>query len=202
MTVKIKGDKVRVDVSPQVTTIYDGKSGEMISLLKDQKTVVRMSADKMKAATEMLKKFGADQENAEKPKLVATGQKETVNGYETEQYVYDSPELKATYWIASSYPNGAAILKELQAVKAEALGNANSRFPDYADFPGLPIRTQMVTKKSDANGKHGEFTSTIVSAKQDRLDDSEFAVPKDFKEMAMPNILGGKSQNPSVSPAP
>src|SRR5256714_15465405 len=66
MTIKIKGDKVRIDLSPQVTTIFDGKTGEMTNLMNDKKTVVRISADKMKAAAEMIKKFSPQKEGAEK----------------------------------------------------------------------------------------------------------------------------------------
>lgn len=202
MTIKIKGDKVRIDLSPQVTTIFDGKTGEMTNLMNDEKTVVRISADKMKAAAEMIKKFSPQKEGATPPKLVSTGQKETINGYETEQYVYEGPEFKATYWIALSYPNGAAILKELQTVKSEAWNAANTRLPDYRDFPGLPLRTRMVMKKDEAKDSVNEFTSTIISVKQDPLGDSEFSVPKDFKELAMPNFFGGKRAAPSVSPGP
>ena len=46
MTMKIKGDKARIDVSPQMTMIFDAKKGEMISLMREQKMVVRMPADK------------------------------------------------------------------------------------------------------------------------------------------------------------
>ena len=202
MTIKIKGDKVRIDLSPQVTTIFDGKTGEMTNLMNDEKTVVRISADKMKAAAEMIKKFSPQKEGTEKAKLVSTGQKETINGYETEQYVYEGPEFKATYWIAFSYPNGTAILKELQTVKSEAWNAANTRLPDYRDFPGLPLRTRMVAKKGEPNGRINEFISTIISVKQDPLGESEFAVPKDFKELAMPDVFGGKRAAPSVSPGP
>src|SRR3954471_10043158 len=84
MTMKIKGDKARIDVSPQVTTIFDAKTGEMINLMRDQKMVVRMSADKIKAAAEMMRKSQGQKESTEKPKIIATGKKETLNGYQTE----------------------------------------------------------------------------------------------------------------------
>ena len=34
MTVKIKGEKARIDATPQISTIIDGKTGEMINLMK------------------------------------------------------------------------------------------------------------------------------------------------------------------------
>jgi Domain of unknown function (DUF4412) len=194
MTMKIKGDKARIDVSPQIATIFDGKTGDMINLMIDQKMVVRVSADKMKAAVEMMRKSKPQKEGAEKPKLVATGKKETVNGYQTEQYVYQSPDFKATYWIAASYPDGAAILKQLQAIKMDALNGPNSHMPDYRDFPGVPVKTVLST-----GGK--EMTTTLNSIKQDALSDTEFAVPSDYKEMSMPDIFGG-AKAPSPVPTP
>jgi hypothetical protein len=37
MTIKIKGDKARVDASPQVATIIDSKTGDILNILRDQK---------------------------------------------------------------------------------------------------------------------------------------------------------------------
>src|ERR1700704_446306 len=78
MTIKIKGDKARIDATPQMSTIIDGKTGEMINLMNDQKAAVRVSAEKMKAAAEMVSKFTDKNKNksVEKPKLTATGKKE------------------------------------------------------------------------------------------------------------------------------
>jgi hypothetical protein len=210
MTMKIKGDKMRIEVSPQITTIFDGKTGELTNLMNDQKTVVRISADKMKAAAEMIEKFNSTKESAEKAKLVPTGKKETINGYETEQYAYDGPSFKATYWIALNYPDGGAILQQLQAIKSEAWNATNTKMPDYRDFPGLPIRTHMTMTKqhqgtvsnSAASGSGTEITTTLISIKQDPLSDAEFSVPKDYQEMSMPDIFGEKKVAPSISPNP
>src|SRR2546429_5075344 len=180
MTIKIKGDRARIDTSSQVTTICDGKTGEVITLLNDQKTIVRISSDKMKAVTDMLNKFGSKKAAPEKPRLTPTGEKETVNGYETEQYTYDAPDFKAVYWIAPNYPNGAAILAQLQSIKSEFWDAANTRMPDFRDFPGLPIRTRMIIGREDHATYRGtrrsadatEITSTINSVNQNRVNDS------------------------------
>lgn len=191
MTMKIKADKARVDVSPQVTTIFDAKTGDMINLMRDQKMVVRMSADKLRAAAEMMRKSQGEKESTEKPKIVATGKKETLNGYQTEQYTCDSPGFKATYWIATNYPDSATILKQLQAIKMDALSGPNSHMPDYRDLPGVPVKTVL-----SFHGK--EMTTTLNSIKQDALSDSEFSVPADYKEMNIPDILGGAKAAPPV----
>src|ERR1700737_3448845 len=59
MTMKLKGDKMRIDVSPQVTTIIDAKTGEMINLMNDQKKVMRISGEKVRATMEMAQQFKA-----------------------------------------------------------------------------------------------------------------------------------------------
>jgi len=105
MTMKLKGDKMRIDVSPQITTIIDAKTGEMINLMNDQKKVMRISGEKVRATMEMAQQFKANngkKEIKEKPKFVATGKKETINGYETEQYTWETPDFKATYWSLSN----------------------------------------------------------------------------------------------------
>jgi hypothetical protein len=200
MTIKIKGDKARIDATPQMSTIIDGKTGEMINLMNDQKAAVRVSAEKMKAAAEMVAKFTDKNKNksVEKPKLTATGKKETVNGYEAEEYVYEAPDLKATYWIASKYPDGAAILKEMQSLKSEAWTAGNAKMPDYRDFPGLPIKTVIAVGGN-------QITSTITSIRKDPVSDAEFSIPKDFQEIKTPEInslLERKAKRPSAEPSP
>jgi Domain of unknown function (DUF4412) len=200
MTIKIKGDKARIDATPQMSTIIDGKTGEMINLMNDQKAAVRVSAEKMKAAAEMVAKFTDKNKNksVEKPKLTATGKKETVNGYEAEEYVYEAPDLKATYWIASKYPDGAAILKEMQSLKSEAWTAGNAKMPDYRDFPGLPIKTVIAVGGN-------QITSTITSIRKDPVSDAEFSIPKDFQEIKTPEInslLERKAKKPSAEPSP
>src|SRR6266849_8870010 len=209
MTIKIKGDRARIDASPQVTTIFDGKTGEVITLLNDQKTIVRISSDKMKAVTDMLNKFGSKKAVPEKPRLTPTGQKETVNGYDTEQYTYDGPDFKATYWIAPNYPNGAAVLAQLQSIKSEFWDAANTKMPDFRDFPGLPIRMRMIVATENPAGGHGvsgsghptEITSTITGVSLTPVPDTPFTVPADFKETKLPDIFN-KNMAPSVSPNP
>ena len=210
MTIKIKGDKARIEASPQMTTIFDGTTGETINLMNDQKAVVRISPEKMKAVTDMLNKFNSKKPAPEKPKLKSTGHKETVNGYETEEYSYDGTDFKATYWIAPNYPNGAAILAQLQSIKSEFWNAASTKMPNFRDFPGLPIRTRIVMakqaqeKKPDTKptGNATEITSTITSVNQDPLSDPEFSVPSDYKEIKFPDIFEQKGAAPSVSPAP
>src|SRR6266478_5595846 len=219
MTIKVKGDKARIDASPQVSAIFDGTTGELINLLNDHKTIVRISPDKMRAIADMLNQFSSNKAGADKPRLTSTGQKEMINGYDTEQYTYDGPDFKATYWIAPNYPNGAAVLAQLQSIKSELWDAANTKMPDFRDFPGLPIRMRMIVGKENEAagqgakenhaGEHSasalghpiEITSTVTGVSLDSIADSQFTVPANFKETKLPDIFN-KNAAPSVSPNP
>lgn len=187
MTIKIKGAKARIEATPQVTTIVDTKTGEMTQLMNDQKMVVRISSEKMKAAMETFSKFSGRQESARQSKLTATGKKEAISGYETEQYVYETPSFKATYWIAPTYPNASAILKQLEVLSSGAWKPNDMPMLNYADFPGVPIKSVVTV-----NGN--EITTTVTAIKEDSLSDSEFTAPKDFQEVKSPTMKLGPTQ--------
>ena len=195
ITTKLKGDKARVEVSPEVTTIIDNKSGDMLSLMNAKKKFLRISAEKSKAIAELASKYAGDSSAAaEKSKLTPTGKKEMINGYEAEEYVRESPSVKESYWIALKYPDSAAIVKQLQAIAPAAWNDIAKGMLDFRDFPGLPLRTIVKTDRK-------EITSTIISIKQDPLSEAEFSVPKDFQELKVPNLQEMLSEKPSVAPA-
>src|SRR6202030_1941697 len=101
ITVKIKGDKERIDAPSQPTRIIDGKTGEMTDLMNDRKSFVKISVAQIKAAAESMN-LNADKKSSAS-KLALTGKKETINGYETEEYSYETPQFKASFWIADKY---------------------------------------------------------------------------------------------------
>jgi hypothetical protein len=195
ITTKLKGDKARMEVSPEVTTIIDNKSGEMLNLMNPRKKFLRISADRSKAIAELANKYGGDSPVAtEKPKLTPTGKKEMMNGYETEEYVRESPSGKESYWIALKYPDSAAIVKQLQTIAPAAWNDIAKGIFDYHDFPGLPLRSIV-----KMGGR--KITSTIISIKQEPLSEAEFSVPKDFQELTVPNLQEMISEKPSVAPS-
>jgi hypothetical protein len=194
ITLKLKGDKIRVEATPQMTMIVDGKTGDTITLMNAQKKFLRISGDKAKAIAELAAKYGGA--TGEKPKLIATGKKMTINGYETEEYVGETKLFKASYWIAPSFPDSATIMKELQAVIPAAWNDLAKGMMDYRDLPGFPLRTQIRTDD-------GEITSTVTAIKREPLGDAEFSVPKDFQEMKIPNVqISGDNPVPAPSTRP
>jgi hypothetical protein len=194
VVMKLKGDKVRMEATPQMTMIVDGKTGDTITLMNAQKKFLRISGDKAKAIAELTAKYGGT--TAEKPKIVSTGKKMTINGYEAEEYVGETKVFKASYWIAPSFPDSAAIMKQLQAVIPAAWNDLAKGMMDYRDLPGFPLRTHV--KMGD-----DEITSTVTTVNREPLSDAEFAVPKDFQEMKIPNMqVSGNNPEPAPSAKP
>src|SRR5207248_1502851 len=90
MTIKFKGDKVRIDPAPELSMITDSKTGDTVTLMHGEKKAMRMSGDKMKAAAEMVKKLNPANVAGQKTKLTPLGRKETVNGMPTEVFTADT----------------------------------------------------------------------------------------------------------------
>jgi hypothetical protein len=194
ITVKIKGDKERVDSPSQPTQIIDGKTGEMTDLMNDKKSFVRISAEQMKAAAETINKFDEGKQPSTR-KLTPTGKKETINGYETEEFVFETPQFKASFWVATNYPDAAGILKQMQTPFSGAWKPSNLGMPDYTDFTGLPLKTVV-----SFGGK--QVVTSIVSIKKDSINATEFDIPKDFQEMKKPiDASPPPVENPAASPS-
>lgn len=193
MTLKIKGDRIRMEAAPQTTLIVDAKTGDTLTLLNAQKKFIRISGDTTKAIAEMAAKYGGA--TVEKPRFTATGKKTTINGFEAEEYVGETSSFKATYWIAPKFPDSAAILKQLQAVTPTAWSELAKGMLDYRDLPGFPLKTHV--KAGDE-----EITCTVTAVKADPLSDAEFAVPKDFQEVKMPNVMEKSGDQPAPPKKP
>jgi hypothetical protein len=197
MTIKFKGDKVRVDPAPQMSMILDAKTGDTVTLIHAEKKAMRISGDKMKSAAEMVKKFTAATPAEQKAKLTPLGRKETVNGMPTEVFTADTSVGKATYYIAMNYPDGPAIIQEMKAAQPSAFANSGTNIPDFRDLPGVPVKIEMDTAR-------GHVVITLISAKRDPIPNSVFDVPANYTDMKMPDLFGGKKvpENPADSRVP
>lgn len=186
MTIKFKGDKIRIDPAPELSMITDSKTGDTVTLMHREKKAMRISGDKMKAAAEMVKKLTPANAVEQKAKLTSLGRKETVNGMPTEVFTADTAVGKATYYIAMNYPDGPAIIQEMKAAQPSPFTNSGSNIPDFRDLPGVPVKIEMDTVK-------GHVVMTLISAKRDPIPNSVFDVPANYTDMKMPDLFGGKN---------
>lgn len=192
MSIKMKGSLIRTDVNPQVSTITDGDSGEVTTLMHQQKVYMKIPASQTQELMKSMQtKTAPGSSPAAAPILKPTGVKEKVNGYDTEKFTSEVAGMKMNYWIAKDFPNYARVLAQLSRLQQGGLGAmAKGMAPDPARFGGMPIKTEIEMGAQ-------KITSTLVSVKEEPVDAKEFEMPADYKAMPMPSF--GK---PASSAAP
>ncbi len=176
IVVKIKETKARAELSPQISYIIDGVSGDSITLMHAQKGFMKVSAEQGKALMERMQKSAA----ATPSKPVATGKKENVDQWAAEIFTWSNGSLSVKYWVAKDFPNAAAIQSAMDKARAGGLGAMNkSMLPANSEFPGMVVKTEMKMKEKTV-------TSTIVSVKEEVVDTKQFEIPADYKELPTP----------------
>jgi hypothetical protein len=162
----IKGKMVRTDVGDKNSVIIDTETGNMISLMHEQKMAMKMDGSVMKAAQAAATPAG------EVPQPVATGQKEKIGDYECEIYTLNNQGTETKMWIAKDYPGYDKFKAELAALKK--MGGAATA--NQKDLPGMAIKTE--TKAGGIT-----YVTTLVSLKEEKVDDKIFTAPADYKSM-------------------
>ncbi len=179
----IKGDQIRLDVGDQMSVIAGADDGRMTMLMHPQKMMMRMNADTLKGVMALAgAALGADEAPA---KPVATGMKEKVGEYDCEVFSWSGKMGSGKFWVAKDFPNYQA-LNAAQDKMMKAMGNPASSFaPRASDFPGIVVKSEM-----QVMGKTS--VSELVSVKEEDVDSTAFVVPKDYQEMKIPTLPGGK----------
>ena len=188
-TMKIKGDKIRVDGNPLMSTILDTSTGDSIQIIHQQKSYVKISGSQMKAMTEQMKKIQAQAPSAAKPSPVDTGKSEKVGNFNAEIYTMDAGTAQYTLWVTKDIPNYAVLKEQLNKFRTMSKGGAAAAAPEFSELDGVSVKTQIV-----ARGK--TITITILSAVETPVDDAEMAPPAGYTEISMPNFGGGGARPP------
>jgi len=190
MTLKVKGAKIRADIAPQISTITDAATGETTTLMHAQKSYMQISAEASGQLSGLLS--GNKDVAVETSAPQATGKHETINGVDTELYTARLGQMKVTYWIAKDFPEGDKLrdlFKQLQNSPLAKLtqGGLGSQ-PN--DLPGVAIRTRM----ESPNGQ--KLTVTLISVKEQPLDNAEFEIPRDYQALPSPAFGTAPQQHP------
>ena len=185
ITTKIKGDQVRIDSPSPLggtqTTIIDNKSGQMTSLIHAQKMAMKMNISTLKQQSEAAQKaMNMDPSKMEKPK--ATGTKEKVGEWNTEVYELNFGGMANRLWVSKDFPNYKVINAKMTAFSNQMSGGMMD--PSKFDLGGMVV-------KSETNTPAGKLTTTLVSAREQNVEASEFAIPQGYTEMQMPQMPAG-----------
>lgn len=177
MTLKTKGTMMRVDLNPQMSILIDGATGDMKTLMHDQKMFMSMNMEAMKGMMPAAKST-----STAKPTLKALGNKQKISGYDTEEYLYTQGDTVSHLWIAKDFPHYDAFVKVMETLRKGPIGQMSPQMQmDMTQLPGMPLKTVV-----DMNGKSA--TSIVKSVDEKDLDPADFVAPVDYKSFAMPTI--------------
>jgi hypothetical protein len=177
VTMKVKGDKVRMDGVPGMSNIMDMNTGDMTTLAHQQKMVMNIPGAQLK---KMQEAQGASVPKIEAPK--ATGKKETINGFACEEYETTLNGAKVQMWLTKDLPEVEKVMKRFSSMAGQT--DPFQEILKGEKISGFPIRTVM-----DMPGA-GKLSMQVVAITQDPVPESDFAVPSDYKAMEMPAVPG------------
>ncbi len=179
VTMKIKGDKVRMDGNPEVTTLIDVKSGDTKNLMHSQKKVMAIPGALIKQL-QAAQSAGKSADKIAEPK--ATGRKETINGYVCEEYEIDTDGTKIQVWLTKDLPAAQRVMSDLAKLSADT--DPLKGMLSGEKLEGFPMKTVI----QPASG--GKATVTVVALNEDPLPETDFEVPKGYEPMQMPGMPG------------
>lgn len=185
LTIKVSGDKTRVDVGTEVSSIVDAKSGTVTSLLHSQKMAMKLP----EGTLDSVRKKTAENKTA--PDIKPTGKKETINGFECEEYAGTIEGMKVNLWVTRDVKNASQIIDQLGKISggADPLMKA---LQSAGGVQGFPIRTVVDIPQT------GKSTSTILSIKDEDVPESTFVVPDGYKSMDAPKMAPPGGGAPAV----
>jgi hypothetical protein len=173
-TMKIKGDKARIDMPPvplagNMSMLIDSTSGQITTLAHGQKIAVKMKMGDVKKAAEQQK---VDLSKVEAPK--ATGQKEKVGEWNCEIYDVSMGGMTGKMWVTKDLPNYKAVMDQMNKM--------NAAMSMIMGFDASKLQVDGMTVKSEMSTQLGKMTTTLVKVTEAAVPDSEFEVPADYKE--------------------
>jgi hypothetical protein len=174
--------------------------GRMIALNHLDKSYFIITLGQAKQGMEMVENASGKAEGTSDnaPKLAATGQKQKIAGYESEEYTFQRTMRGHTttvrMWIAPEYPRA----KEIRAYElAFARANKLTRMSQSSYFGTVipdpdAIPMGMIMRIETEIPRMGRSVTTTVSAKLAPVDDAIFAIPKDYTERRLPTMPAGR----------
>jgi hypothetical protein len=176
VVLKIKDTKARLDTE-QTSTIINSNTGETTMLIHAQKVFLKIAADQLKAQSEAVKSLMGTKGNETEIDLKPTGKKETINGYETEEYVTNLNGTDMSFFISKSFPDYRKVIDAVDIVqKGPGMDIFRAMAISPSKYPGMPMRTE-------AKFLGQKVVITLESVQQADLTDTDFAIPADYKEL-------------------
>ncbi len=206
ITIKIKDDHFRTDISEQFSSITDLSSGDIITLIHSKKAFIKMTGAQMHDNIEKRMQAALQGQTpptaADVPKVVDTGKTEKIGNYTAEIYTSQTKLRKFTYWVSKDYADYKAVNAEMHKFKdrqnslSDKMATRNYLVPDTTKLDGVVLKTETVDNAGVVS------TMTLVSAEIKPLDDTIFQPPADYTEIQPPGAQAPPSATPAAPSAP
>jgi hypothetical protein len=177
LTMKVKGEKMRMDGIPQMSNIIDLKTGDVTSLVHAQKAVMTIPGATVKQMAE-----ARAQQNPKIDPPKPTGKKETIGGFACEEYETTLNGAKIQLWLTKDVPDVEETMKQIAEMSASS-DPLQGMLKDQK-ISGFPMRTVMEMPGA------GKLTMTVLAVSKDPIPDADFVVPSDYKAMSVPTMPG------------
>ncbi len=178
MTVRVEGDRARVDIGDQMSTLIGGDTKDVTTLMHGQKMAMTIPASALETMKAKMKNAAGAKD--EKPDVKPTGRKKEISGFACEEYTGTVAGMQATYWITKDLPNQEEITQQLSALAGDM--DPFQGVLQNKDIPGFPIQTEVTSPQA------GKSVATIKSVTEKDIPADVFEVPSDYKAAAMPNL--------------
>jgi len=183
-TVKIHDHLMRMDQPTEnVSVLVNLSTHDSTTLLPKDKAYLKRFGNDIRWEVQEEKKYtqGTNAMDAAPAPAVDTGKSETVNGMRAEIYSWTGAKgITETLWVATNFPNFAAIKTELAKLDAfNDTGLHRNAQPALALLPGMVLKSVTVSKT-----RH--LTTMLKAAKVEPVDPAIFNLPDDYKPYKPP----------------
>lgn len=166
-TMYAKDGKLRTDNDTTTTMIIDSNTGDMTTLVHEQKMVIKQNTKELEKLAQLAPKTT---EPTPTTKVTATGQKEKIDGYDCELYTSENMGMVVKMWVTLDYPNHAKLREEMKVIAKLASAGAQKQ----PEVPGIAVKTEF-----EQQGL--KFVTKLISMSTDTVDASKFVVPEGYK---------------------
>ena len=186
-----------------MSSIYDGTTGDMITIMPQQKKYMVMnmrsaSGTARQLAQGMSGKRRGDADGApdfSKMKVTATGRRETIAGISCEHYLFqntEKPEAKPMDMCGATGMGFMGMAGEAGSMMPSTITLLRSQNPELARI----ARQGFFPLKMTFSGEDGDVVWTAISIDRRRPDASLFQAPAGYTEMVIPSIPGLPGRKP------
>lgn len=191
IVIKVKGPKLRADLSPEISILMDTATGETTTLCHDRKTCLVLSGSATRRLQEQIRQLqgtarqAAAADASPAVQLTATGRHEPIGGRDADIYTAENGAVKITWWIAKKGGDWEKYLPQLaplQRAPMVQLAAGLGFLPAGLDLPGLALKTEL-------NAPDGRrIATTLLAIREEPIENGDFAVPPGYHAIAEPSF--------------